>query len=134
MQFVDVRDLGEWIVAACSRDLEGTFNLTRILSSGEVIEACGAETGSNAEVTWVDDGFLLEQGVGEWMELPLWIADPDWIGTHLADVSRALAEGLDLRPAARRFATRSRSRDDRRRGPRTGPRSRVALGWHARFP
>ena len=113
----------------CSRDLEGTFNLTHPgYTWGEVIEACGAETGSNAEVTWVDDGFLLEQGVGEWMELPLWIADPDWIGTHLADVSRALAEGLDFRPlreTVRDTLALAETTDAAGLAP---ARSRVALG------
>ena len=31
---------------------------------------------SDAPVTWVTDEFLLEHEVGEWMELPLWLADP----------------------------------------------------------
>ena len=101
VQFVDVRDLGEWIVSACSRDLEGTFNLTHPGRSwNELLEACRSETGSDAAITWVDDGFLVEEGVGEWMELPLWIADPDWIGTHMADVSRAVGAGLAFRPLA----------------------------------
>ena len=31
---------------------------------------------AGADVTWVTDEFLIEHEVGEWMELPLWIADP----------------------------------------------------------
>jgi nucleoside-diphosphate-sugar epimerase len=136
VQFVDVRDLGEWIVAACSRDLEGTFNLTHPGHAwAEVIDACGAETGSNAEVTWVDDGFLLEEGVGEWMELPLWIADPDWIGTHLADVSRALAEGLEFRPLRETVAdTLALAETTDAAGLAPTREAELLSGWHARVP
>ncbi|HZN21482.1 MAG TPA: hypothetical protein VFB57_02855, partial [Gaiellaceae bacterium] len=36
--------------------------------------------------------------VGEWMELPLWLADPEWVGMNQAVVSRAEAAGLSHRP------------------------------------
>ena len=29
------------------------------------------------DVTWVSDDFLREHEVGEWMELPLWLVDPE---------------------------------------------------------
>ncbi len=43
--------------------------------------------------------FLLEQEVGEWMELPLWIAESndDFRYMQQADVSRAAAAGLSIR-------------------------------------
>ncbi len=34
------------------------------------------------------------------MELPLWIADPDWKDFMNKDISRALAAGLIVRPLA----------------------------------
>jgi len=36
-------------------------------------------------------GQLVEEGVGEWMELPLWIVDPHFAGMMQADNSRAVA-------------------------------------------
>ena len=48
-------------------------------------------------MAWVDDAFLSERGVGEWMELPLWIAAAEWAGLHQVDVSRAVAAGLRFR-------------------------------------
>ena len=97
VQFVDVRDLGDWIVRSCARGLTGTFNLTRPgVPWGELVDACAVT--KPATPVWVDDEFLLEHEVGQWMELPLWIANPDDVGIHLADVSRALAEGLSFRP------------------------------------
>ena len=34
------------------------------------------------------------------MELPLWLADPEWAGMQQVDVSRAVAAGLRFRPVA----------------------------------
>ena len=48
--------------------------------------------------TYVDGDYLLEQEVGEWMELPLWIQDPEAVGMHKTDVSRAIEAGLTFRP------------------------------------
>jgi 2'-hydroxyisoflavone reductase len=92
-QFVDVRDLGGWIVTAAEGGLSGTFNATNEgVPWGELL--------AGADVTWVTDEFLLEHGVGEWMELPLWIGSPEWRGMHEVDVSRAVAAGLRFRPLA----------------------------------
>jgi hypothetical protein len=49
---------------------------------------------------FVEGEFLLEHGVDEWMGLPLWIQDPEEVGIHKTDVSRAIAEGLAFRPLA----------------------------------
>ena len=88
-QFVDVRDLAEWTVEAVERGLGGTFNAT---SEG----VPWSELLAGSEVTWVTDAFLQEHEVGEWMELPLWIA-----GRGLrVDVGRIVAEGLRTRPLA----------------------------------
>jgi 2'-hydroxyisoflavone reductase len=93
VQFVDVRDLAGWIVQAVEERRTGVFNATSEgVSLGELL--------AGAEVTWVADEFLVEHGVGEWIELPLWIADPSWVGHNQVDVSRAVAAGLRFRPVA----------------------------------
>jgi len=93
VQFVDARDLAPWIVRLVDEGRAGVFNATNEgVSMGELL--------SGGRVTWVTDAFLLEQGVGQWMELPLWLADPEWIGMHHVDVSRAVAAGLSFRPLA----------------------------------
>ena len=97
VQFVDVRDLGAWLVDALEQGLAGTYNATNDgVSFGELL--------AGADVTWVSDEFLLEHGVGEWMELPLWIAGPEFVGMHEADVSRAVADGLRFRPVEQTLA------------------------------
>jgi 2'-hydroxyisoflavone reductase len=98
-QVIDVRDLGEWIVSLCERGAAGTYNATHPgVSWSELLDTCRDVTGRDARVTWVDDAFLVEQGVGEWMELPLWLADPAFAAADDVDVTRALDAGLVFRP------------------------------------
>jgi 2'-hydroxyisoflavone reductase len=52
----------------------------------------------NSTLHWVDDQTLLDEGVGPWMELPLWMPGAEWAGLMEVDVSRAIAAGLRFRP------------------------------------
>ena len=99
VQFVDVRDLGRWLVELLERDQGGAFNATRSgVAWSEVIDSALAVTGSDAEPVWIPDEFLQRHEVGEWMEVPMWLADPEWVGMNHAEVSRAEAAGLTHRP------------------------------------
>ena len=90
-QFIDVRDLAEWIVRLVNEGRAGVFNAT-----GEGI--LWGDLLSAVDPVWVTDEFLVSNQVGEWMELPLWIADPAYAGMHRTNVSRAVATGLRTRP------------------------------------
>jgi 2'-hydroxyisoflavone reductase len=99
VQFVDVRDLGEWIVHVAENRIAGPFNATGPeppITMGDLLETCRAVAANDARLVWVADDFLLEREVGEWMELPLWLVEEQNILE--ADVSRALAAGLRFRP------------------------------------
>jgi 2'-hydroxyisoflavone reductase len=99
VQFVDVRDLGSWLVDLSERSATGAYNATHPGRSwGELLETCRDVAGGDATFTWVPDSFLAEREVGEWMELPMWIQASDEAGIHEADVSRAIADGLAFRP------------------------------------
>ena len=99
MQSIDVRDLGEWIVSSCETGHGGTYNATHPgFTWQELLDTCQAVMGADAEITWVPPEFLVEQQVGEWMELPLWLADPALAFADRVDVSRALDAGLTFRP------------------------------------
>jgi 2'-hydroxyisoflavone reductase len=98
-QSIDVRDLAEWIVASCERGLGGVYNAIHPgVTRQELLDTCVRVTGSDAQITWVASEFLVEQEVGEWMELPLWIADPALAYADRVDVGRALEAGLAFRP------------------------------------
>jgi 2'-hydroxyisoflavone reductase len=101
VQFIDVRDLAEWLLLASGAGSSGTFNAVGPeppVTMGELLETCREVGAGNSRLVWVDDAFLLERGIGEWMELPLWVASPELAGLMEADVSRAVAAGLTFRP------------------------------------
>jgi 2'-hydroxyisoflavone reductase len=101
VQFIDVRDLGSWLVELSEQRAAGAYNATHPGQPwGELLETCREVAGSDATFTWVPDSFLVEREVGEWMELPLWIRAPEDAGMHDTDVSRAIAAGLTFRPLA----------------------------------
>jgi 2'-hydroxyisoflavone reductase len=99
VQFVDAKDLGAWLVDLCERHADGVYNATHPGRSWrEALETCREVSGSDASFEWVPTERLKEHEVGEWMELPLWIADPDAGAMHEVDVSLAVAAGLTFRP------------------------------------
>ncbi|HWS86089.1 MAG TPA: NAD-dependent epimerase/dehydratase family protein [Pyrinomonadaceae bacterium] len=105
VQFVDARDLAAWILEMAEARRAGTFNATGPdyrLTMGRVLEVCRGTTGSDARFVWADERFLLDAGVGPWMEMPLWTpqAGEDNVNRHFMEVSveKALAAGLRFRP------------------------------------
>jgi 2'-hydroxyisoflavone reductase len=98
VQVVDARDLGEWLVLVAEERTLGTFNAVRPAEPfGDLLEICRSVSESDANIVWVDEGFLLEHEVGQWMELPLWLAGEEAPFLQ-ADVSRAVGAGLRFRP------------------------------------
>ena len=100
-QIVDARDLAAWIVESLENGRGGTFNaISPTFTFAELIGTCREVSGSDAEPVWVDPSFLLEHGVDEWMELPLWLADDSFRRMLEVDPAHALANGLRIRPLA----------------------------------
>lgn len=103
LQYVDVRDLAEWILGAVERELSGPYNLMSPqghATMGELLEACVRATGSDAELRWTAPEFILDAGIEPWTELPVWVPPGSDLhdALHAADVSRAVAAGLACRP------------------------------------
>jgi len=102
VQFIDVRDLAEWIVRLVEERVAGVFNATGPVPAPTMeafLDACRETVGPDARLVWVDPEFLREHDVGEWMDLPLWIGplSPEFAGMLNVDVSKALAHGLTFR-------------------------------------
>jgi len=98
-QVIDVRDLAGWLVRAAEDGLGGTFNaVDRATTRETLVETCRRVAGTDAELVWVEPGFLADSGVEEWMELPLWLHDPKYAGMDKIDPAAAFAAGLETRP------------------------------------
>lgn len=98
VQVIDARDLAAWLVRL---DAGGVYNVTGrpgALTFGELLEACRAVAGSDAQLVWAADDRLIAAGVEPWTELPLWLPGDEHAGLQRTNVSRALAAGLRLRP------------------------------------
>lgn len=98
VQYIDVRDLGVFTFNVGARRVGGIMNgvgFDAKVTMKQMIESC-IPKGHNApevELTWVPDEFLMEQKVGPWMELPLWIPG----GGRTYTNERARKEGLTFR-------------------------------------
>jgi 2'-hydroxyisoflavone reductase len=100
VQFIDVRDLGKWIVDCLEDHVRGTYNATgptEPLTFGRLLRTCRDVTGSDAAFTWVDDGFLVDKGVRPYVDLPLWIPGDDGLAFGTVQITRALEDGLQTR-------------------------------------
>ncbi|AMW10078.1 reductase [Streptomyces qaidamensis] len=103
LQYIDVRDLSEWIVGAVERELSGPYNLVSPqghATMGTLLEACARVAGGVAELRWTEPGVILEAGIEPWTELPVWVPPGSdlYDALHSADVSRAVGAGLVCRP------------------------------------
>jgi 2'-hydroxyisoflavone reductase len=96
LQFVDARDLAAWMLELAKRGPGGPLNAT---GQSEPITMRQALEWMGGDVTlhWVDDQTLLDEGVGPWMELPLWLPGPEWAHLLDIDITKALAAGLTFR-------------------------------------
>lgn len=99
-QFIDVRDLGAWIVRGAESGLAGAFNATGHPSTlGHLLDRCQAViTASSSQLVWLDDAALIAAGVGRFMGVPLWVTEPGWEAVSQASIEKALAAGLCFRP------------------------------------
>lgn len=104
IQFIDVRDLAEWILRMVEQQVSGVFNATgpsHSLTMEAFLETCRNALSSSAQFVWMDDEFLMASDVGYWMELPLWIPDSENVDGFMAmSIDKALAQGLSFRPLA----------------------------------
>lgn len=98
VSLVDARDLARFALlgAAGVFDTPGPPDRD---DRADLTAACLAATGSDATPSYVEDEqWLLDQGVGFWTELPLWIPAAVGPATWSYDSGAAVAAGLTWRP------------------------------------
>ena len=149
LQFIDVRDLGAWIVRLVERGERGAFNATGPANGppcswADLAAACqdeAAERGApELRVMPVGESFLLDQGVQPWSELPLWLPsqDPENHAHSRVEIQRAERTRLTTRPLEQTVAAVMdegvpAEDDTRRRGKLTRARETELLAlWRDR--
>ena len=109
LQFIDVRDLGAWMLHLVEQGTTGAFNATGPAGSPPIgwdtlIATCRAEAAARglpcARDLRVSETFLSKHEVQPWSELPLWLpsTDPEYAGFNRIDLTRAEGAGLRTRP------------------------------------
>ncbi|MDQ0777742.1 2'-hydroxyisoflavone reductase [Streptomyces aurantiacus] len=119
LQYIDVRDLAEWILGAAADGAaeggaveggaSGAYNLispSGHATMGTLLDACARVTGGRAELRWTEPEAILAAGVEPWTELPVWVPPGSELHDmlHRVDVSKAVRGGLRCRPVAETVA------------------------------
>jgi nucleoside-diphosphate-sugar epimerase len=109
LQYVDVRDLAEWTLAAVEGGASGAYNLispSGHATMGTLLDACARVTGGAAELRWTEPDVILAAGIEPWVQLPVWVppGSESHDMMHRADVSKAVRDGLRCRPVSETVA------------------------------
>jgi len=148
LQFIDVRDLADWLVHLLEAGAAGHFNAAGPVGAActwpALIAACVDAARARAEPAAtpveVDERFLLDNGVAPWRELPLWLpaADPACAAVMRVALDRAVGAGLRTRPLHETVAAvlgdeRPLAADLARSGALTRAREAELIGrWRSR--
>ena len=103
-QFIDARDLADFVVLCLEKKTLGTFNADAQAGSitmGMLLDTCKRVSRSDARFTWADAAFLEKQKVAAWSDMPAWApAAGDDAGFGQVSAAKAKAAGLKYRPLA----------------------------------
>ncbi len=103
-QYIDVRDLAEFIRDCVEKKISGAFNLCKpAITMGELLDTSKKVTGADTKLVWASPVFLTEHAIiGEKAEgnfMPIWTpATGEDAGILTVSCSRAQASGLKWRP------------------------------------
>ncbi|MDQ6787022.1 MAG: NAD-dependent epimerase/dehydratase family protein [Acidobacteriota bacterium] len=102
VQFIDARDLAEWIIKMIEDGQSGIYNATGKpfeITMEKMLEEIKIISQSDAKFTWVDEDFLKRETVAEWSEMPLYLAESvkEAQGFLSANIDKALQTGLKFR-------------------------------------
>ncbi len=102
LQYVDARDLAEWVLDAGRHGVRGAFNAVSRpghTTIGALLDRCVATTGSDASLVWLSPEAIESAEVSGWTDLPVWVPPTGELAAlHDCDVSAAHQAGLRCRP------------------------------------
>lgn len=102
VQFVDARDLAQWIVRMAESGTPGVFNATgpaKPLLMRTFLKDVAAGVKADPKLAWVSTRFLEANKVQAWSDQPVWIpGQGETEGFHRRNIGKALKAGLTFRP------------------------------------
>ena len=102
LQWIDVRDLADWLVKLAEEGTTGTFNAVGPTARwGDVLDTCVRAAHNDAKLEWVPAPWLADNGMGDEDAFPIWNPPTGKLaGMHRWKNARATAAGLTFRPVA----------------------------------
>jgi len=98
-QFIDVRDLAKFTVTLIESGKSGIFNGSGVaLTLDNLFNQIKDILSSNASFISFEDQFLLDNKVGPWMQLPLWMPGDKNQGLMQISINKALNAGITFKP------------------------------------
>ena len=99
-QFIDARDLADFIIRLIDQNVSGTFNAVGYpVTLNTIFETCKRISKSNANFKWAPIDFLEKNNVAPWSDMPIWVPEVgEDAGVSQVDVSKAVAAGLTFSP------------------------------------
>jgi 2'-hydroxyisoflavone reductase len=100
LQFIDVRDLGQWLLHVVENGYTGPFNAVGFrgrLNVQEFLHTGKTTRNLDCSFTWVDDAFLQANKVSSWGDMGCWTPK---VNNGHCDNQRAIDHGLVFRPIA----------------------------------
>jgi len=102
VQIIDGRDLADFTINLIEQKATSIFNATGPdyeLTLSSLLETCKRVSNSDAAFEWASVGFLAENKVRPWSDMPVWVPDtPEDAGFARVNISKAIAAGLTFRP------------------------------------
>src|ERR1043166_8910382 len=103
VQFIDVRDLSDWIIQIIELKASGVYNANGLPGSvtmEDILTECKTVTNSDATFEWVSESFLIQENVTAWSKMPLWLPVENALqlsGFMFVNCDKAIGAGLKLR-------------------------------------
>jgi 2'-hydroxyisoflavone reductase len=143
-QWIDARDLAEWMVRMVESRTTGVFNAVgprTVCGIGELLYGIKACYANDTRFTWVPEAFLTEQKVRSWAEMPVWsYTGATTVAFCTTVVEKAVKAGLTFRPLATTvrdgmawYHSRPAAEQEKLRAGISMEREREVLAaWHAK--
>ncbi|MEN3369033.1 MAG: hypothetical protein V7609_1176 [Verrucomicrobiota bacterium] len=141
VQFIDGRDLAEWVIRMVEGRNTGIYNATgpdTAFGVGAMLEGIKVANKSNANFTWVNADFLEAQKVAPWSDMPVWVPPRgEEGGMGRISIKWALGKGLTFRPLAETardtlvwFKSQPPERQKLKAGISAEREAEVLAAWH----
>ncbi len=102
IQFIDVRDLAEFMRICVEERVSGSYNACNppgAVTMGNLLETSKRLSGANTKFVWAPADFLEKNKALEGLEVPIWAPTVgEFAGASLVSCARAVSKGLRFRP------------------------------------